>query len=58
MTLRAEDLGLTPDVLGRIKRGELEITHGGAVVAKVTASSPLLEPQKVDRRGLAARLAV
>jgi antitoxin (DNA-binding transcriptional repressor) of toxin-antitoxin stability system len=56
LTLRAEDLGLTPDVLERIKRGELEITRGGAVVAKVMVSSPLPAAPKVDKRGLAARL--
>jgi antitoxin (DNA-binding transcriptional repressor) of toxin-antitoxin stability system len=57
LTQRAEDVdALTPELLERVKRGELEITRGGAVVAKVMASSPLPELPKVDRRGLAARL--
>ena len=39
LTLRAEDLGLTAEMLERVAQGEaVEITRGGAVVAKVVAT--------------------
>jgi antitoxin (DNA-binding transcriptional repressor) of toxin-antitoxin stability system len=56
LTLRAEELGLTSELLDRVAQGEaVEITRGGAVVAKVVASVPPLEP-KIDKTGLADRL--
>ena len=39
LPLRAEALGLTPDQLDRVARGALEITPGGALVAKLVAPS-------------------
>jgi antitoxin (DNA-binding transcriptional repressor) of toxin-antitoxin stability system len=59
LTLRAEDLGaLTPEVLERVAQGEaVEITWGGAVVAKVVAPAALpdAEAKRPDRAGLAER---
>jgi antitoxin (DNA-binding transcriptional repressor) of toxin-antitoxin stability system len=41
LTLRAEDLGLTAEMQERVAQGEaVEITRGGAVVAKVVAPAP------------------
>jgi antitoxin (DNA-binding transcriptional repressor) of toxin-antitoxin stability system len=58
LTLRAEDISaLTPEVLNRVAQGEaVEITHGGAVVAKVVANTALPKPRAVDKHGLADRL--
>jgi antitoxin (DNA-binding transcriptional repressor) of toxin-antitoxin stability system len=52
LTLRAEDLGaLTPELLDRVAQGEaVEITRGGAVVAKVVASAHVLPPEERARR--------
>jgi antitoxin (DNA-binding transcriptional repressor) of toxin-antitoxin stability system len=52
LTLRAEDLGaLTPDLLERVAQGEaVEITRGGAVVAKVVATGRILSPEEQTRR--------
>ena len=57
LTLRAEDVGLTPEMLDRVAQGEaVEITRGGAVVAKVVVQgTPVSEPQPMA--GLAARFA-
>jgi antitoxin (DNA-binding transcriptional repressor) of toxin-antitoxin stability system len=52
LTLRAEDISaLTPEVLNRVAQGEaVEITRGGAVVAKVVASVRVLSPEERTRR--------
>ena len=58
LTLRAEDLGaLTPELLDRVAGGEaVEITRGGAVVAKVVATDFVPSEPKIDKHGLADRL--
>ncbi len=60
LTLRAEDLGaLTLELLDRVAQGEaVEITRGGAVVAKVISTPPPSpsRPTPAERSALIERL--